>query len=245
MKQVSTIIVFLFVFLDAKCSMSDSLLIRYSDWDIETTNISTCSNFERVNGYDKEFLISQPLYIDSLKNLLTHVQVTEDDYFCVRCKLYIFEGDTVKQRICMNKTHIAFNGKTYANNDSIRTYLSYLMQIQTPTSFERFWPEIMGADYIGGKDALYQLLTSKTDEITRQMNYTKTIIMNIACKADKSGNTIDAEVKIVKPQIQTETEKTIASKIREYLITSIYWQEDLDRTPYDTIYFPFRYTNDK
>lgn len=241
-KTLFFVIAFLFASLDGKCARTDSLLVRYSDWNRVTTNVSTCSNYEWRNGYEKEYLISSSCYIDSLKNLLANIQETDNIYFPVLCKLYIFDSDTVKQTICMNKAYLKYKGKTYTNNETIINYINHLMQMHTPyNSGGRFWPDITGANYIGGRSALYQLLTKKIDEITHQKSCINTIIMNITCRADKDGKTTDAEIKVVKPSQTTEIEKLIVKELKEYIINNIYWEEDLDREIYDVIYFTIRY----
>ena len=246
MKTLFFVIAFIIASLDAKCAGTDSLLIRYSDWNEVTTNISTCSNFEWRNGYEKEYLISSSCYIDSLKNLLAKVQETDNIYFPVLSKLYIFDSDTVKQTICMNKAYLKCKGKTYTNNETIINYINYLMQMHTPYNSERrFWPDIIGANYIGGIKALNQLLTKKIDEITYQTSCVNTIIMNITCRANKDGKTTDAEIKVVRPYQITEIERLIVKELKEYIINNIYWEADLDREIYDVIYFTIRYSRTK
>ena len=68
------IILFLFVAQGIKGNEADSLLIRYSDWNMEPSHVSTCSNFEVLNGYEEEFIIPTSSHVDSLKKLLTHLQ---------------------------------------------------------------------------------------------------------------------------------------------------------------------------
>lgn len=198
-----------------------------------------------MHGYDKEYVVSFHEHVDSLKALLVHLEEIKDDYFPVKCKLYIFDSDTIKQKICMNKTHIALNGKTYANKDSIINYVNHLMLVYSPCNTERFIPDIIGADYIEGKANLYNLLVNKIDEIACSMNYKGTIILRLKCKADKNGNTTDAEISIVKPKRQNRKEKIIAKKIREYVIHNIFWNKDIDRGMYDIIYFSIRYSGKK
>ena len=127
METLFFIISFLFASVEATCASTDSLLIRYSDWNRDPTHVSTCSNFEWMNGYEKEYLITSSCYIDSLKNLLANVQETENKYFPVTCKLYIFDSDTAKQIICMNDAYLKCKGKTYTNSEAIINYINHLM----------------------------------------------------------------------------------------------------------------------
>jgi len=235
------LLLFIFAFSEAHSSETDSLLIRYSDWDIEPTHISTCSNFERMNGYQKEYVVFSRCHVDSLKLLLANLQETEDEYFPVRCKLYIFDSDTIKEKICMNKSNIVLNGKNYANNDVILSYIDYLMSQYPQCDTERFLPDYMGDEYIAGKDSLYNLLNDRIDDIAYRINYSGTLIMNIKCNADKMGKTIGTFVRIVKPQNASKAEKRIAKYIRNFIIHHIIWKEDIDRSVYDNISFSIKY----
>jgi len=239
------IIYFLFAFWGTNHARTDSLMIRYCDWNRETIHISTCSNFEWMNGYEKEYVVYLPYHVDSLKAMLTNLQVKEDEYFPVRCKLYFFNSDTIKQKVCMNRTSIAMNGKTYANNDSIIKYINDLMLKYSPCDTERFFPDNIGADYIEGNDSLYNLLLERVNEIACAMDYKRTIILRIKCWSNKSGKTTDAEVSIVKPQKYAKNEKKIARQLKDYIKKNIYWKKDIDRSKYDIIYFPIRYSGGK
>jgi len=70
MKKVLLLLLFSFALLGTNSARTDSLMIRYSDWNRETIDISTCSNFEWMHGYDKEYVVSFHEHVDSLKALL-------------------------------------------------------------------------------------------------------------------------------------------------------------------------------
>jgi hypothetical protein len=232
---------FIFAFSEVQSSETDSLLIRYSDWDIEPTHISTCSNFERLNGYQKEYVVFSRCHVDSLKLLLANLQEKDDEYFPVRCKLYIFDSDTIKEKICINKSNIMLNGKNYANNDTIIRYINYLMNIYPQCDTERFLPDYLGDEYITGKDSLYNLLKNRINDIAYHINYYGEFVMNIKCNADKKGRTIGTAVRIVKPQNASKAEKRIARQIRKFIIHHISWKEDVDRSIFDDISFSIKY----
>ena len=237
------ILLFLFVAQGIEGNEADSLLIRYSDWNIGPSHISTCSNFEVLNGYEEEFIIPTSSHVDSLKKLLTHLQEQEDRYFPIRCKLYIFCGDAVREKICMNKSTIAYKGKTYANNDTIVCFINQLMHNFPSCNSKRFLPDIIGANYVEGRDSLYRLLTKELDKWASTYFYRGTTIMTIRCKANKNGKTTNADVKIRKPEHPNKAERKMAEKLRHYMISHIRWEEDPDRSPYDFIIFTIRYDN--
>ena len=110
-KVIICLLSLLMVSLHLQSARVDSLLIRYNDWDTQLINISTCSNFERLRGYNKEIIVSETRYVDSLKFLLSDLVETEDEYFPVSCKIYIFDTDTVRLKICMNRNYVIQNGK--------------------------------------------------------------------------------------------------------------------------------------
>ena len=237
------LLLFLFTALGSRGQKADSLLIRYSNWNIEPSHVSTCSNFEVMNGYEKEFIIPTSNHVDSLKRLLTNLQEQEDRYFPVRCKLYIFSCDTIREKICMNKNSIAYKGKTYANNDIITGFITQLMRDFTPCESKRFLPDIIGANYVEGRDSLYHLLTKELDKWASSYFYCGTTIMTISCKADKNGKTTSAVVKIREPEHPNKAERKMAEKLRQYMISHIRWEEDPDRSSYDNILFTIRYNN--
>lgn len=105
----------------------------------------------------------------------------------------------------------------------------------------RFFPDIIGADYVEGKDSLYNLLLKEIDRIACSVKYKGTLILGIKCEADKNGKTRNAEVSIVRPQKHTKKETKIANMLREYIINNISWRRDIDRGIYDNIYFTIRY----
>lgn len=65
MKKVLLLLLFSFALLGTNSARTDSLMIRYSDWNRETIDISTCSNFEWMHGYDKEYVVSFHEHVDS------------------------------------------------------------------------------------------------------------------------------------------------------------------------------------
>ena len=237
------IILFLFVAQGIKGNEADSLLIRYSDWNVDPSHVSTCSNFEVLNGYEKEFIIPTSIHVDSLEKLLAHLQEQEDIYFPVRCKIYIFSGDTVREKICMNKTTIAYRGKTYDNNDTIVCFINQLMHDFPSCKSERFLPDIIGANYVEGRDSLYHLLTKELEKWASTYFYCGTTIFTVRCKANKKGKTTSADIKIRKPEFPNKTERRMAELLRQYMISHIRWEEDPDRSPYDFIIFTIRYSN--
>lgn len=241
MKKVVLIILSLVVSLQIKSKGTDSLMIRYSNWDVTYVHISTCSNFETYNGYENEYVVSSTDHVDSLKALLCHLQETDDTYFPVRCKLYIFDTDTIKQKICMNKTYIALGGKTFLNNEKVIKYINFLMSEYSPCNSKRFLPDKMGANYIGGKNGLYSMLYKELDRMASSFDYFGRMVMNIKCKADKKGRTVQVDVGIVKPKKPTKTEKRIARKMAKYIKNNVIWEEDPERSDYDMIMFPLGY----
>jgi len=241
MEKIVILLSFLFAFWGTNSAKTDSLLIRYSDLNRETINISTCSNFEWRNGYEREIVVSSQNHVDTLKALLDHLQEIEDEYFPVRCKMYIFDSDTIKQKICLNKTSIAFNGKVYANNDSIINYINHLMLDYPSSDTRRFFPDIIGADYVEGKDSLYNLLLKEIDILASSAKYKGSLILGIKCEADKNGKTRNAEVSIIRPQKHTKKELEITNNLRDYIIRNIFWRREINRGIHDIIYFTIRY----
>ena len=114
-KVIILLLSLLMVSLHAQSARVDSLLIRFNDWDTQPIHVSTCSNFERLRGYNKEIIVSETRYVDSLKFLLSDLVETEDVYFPVSCKIYIYDTDTVRLKICMNRNYVILNGKMYIN----------------------------------------------------------------------------------------------------------------------------------
>ena len=241
MKKILLLLSFLFLSIETNCANIDSLMIRYDDWDKYPVQVSTCSNFERQNGYTEEYIVSSRNHIDTLKHLLSRLPETEDVYFPVRCKLYFFDSDTVRQEVCMNKTYIVQNGKTYANNDTIVNYINRMRCESTPSDDKRFMPDHIGANYIEGNDSLYRLLQKKIDEVAYSLKYKGTLVMSVKCTADKEGNTTDAKVKVIKPQITTRKEENIAQQLMEYLVCNVLWEKDINRGKLDRISFSIRY----
>ena len=216
-KVIICLLSLLMVSLHLQSARVDSLLIRYNDWDTQLINISTCSNFERLRGYNKEIIVSETRYVDSLKFLLSDLVETEDEYFPVSCKIYIFDTDTVRLKICMNRNYVIQNGK-------------------------RFLPDIMGANYARGKQHLYNLLYEKLGEISISANYKGNMIMNIRCKADKKGKTTDVKISIVNPQKPSNKERSIVRKLAKFIKDNIFWVEDGERGAFDWISFTIRYS---
>ncbi len=241
MKKILLLLSFLFLSIETNCANIDSLMIRYDDWDKYPVQVSTCSNFERQNGYTEEYIVSSRNHIDTLKHLLSRLPETEDVYFPVRCKLYFFDSDTVRQEVCMNKTYIVQNGKTYANNDTIVNYINRMRCESTPSDDKRFMPDHIGANYIEGNDSLFLLLQKKIDEIACFLKYEGEMVMSVKCKADKEGNTTDTKVKVIRPQIPTKIEEDIAQRLREYVISDVHWEKDINRGTLDWIIFSIRY----
>lgn len=241
MKKIILLILALFVFINSRGAITDTLMIRYSDWDRVTTNVSTCSNFEIYNGYEEEYVVSLSSHNDTLKTLLSHLQEKEDEYFPVRCKLYFYDTDTIRQKVCMNKTNIALDGKTFANNDKIINYINHLRKEYAPSNTNRFMPNYMGANYVEGNDSLYRLLTNVLDSITASCQYHGLMILSIKCKAAKNGATTDTKVEIKKPKQPTKVECYIAKKLRKYIRKNIYWERDIERNNFDHIAFAIRY----
>lgn len=241
MKKVLLLLSFMFLFIGTNSANNDSLMIRYDEWDKDPVHVSTCSNFERQNGYTEEYIVSSHNHIDTLKHLLSCLSETEDVYFPVRCKLYFFDSNIVKQVVCMNKTYVALNGKTYANNDTIVNYINLLRCENTPSDDKRFFPNQIGANYIEGNDSLYRLLQKKIDEVAYSLKYKGTLVMSVKCTADKEGNTTDAKVKVIKPQITTRKEENIAQQLMEYLVCNVLWEKDINRGKLDRISFSIRY----
>lgn len=235
----------LMVSLHVQSARVDSLLIRFNDWDTQPIHVSTCSNFERLRGYNKEIIVSETRYVDSLELLLSDLVETEDVYFPVSCKIYIFDTDTVRQKICMNRNYVIQNGKMYINNDLIVCFVNNLL-VQYPLSnSKRFLPDIMGANYVGEKQHLYNLLYEKLEEISLSANYKGNMIMNIRCKADKKGKTTDVKISIVNPQKPSNKERSIVKKFAKYIKDNVFWEEDGERGAFDWISFPMRCHRDR
>lgn len=242
-KVIICLLSLLMVSLHLQSARVDSLLIRYNDWDTQLINISTCSNFERLRGYNKEIIVPETRYVDSLKFLLSDLVETEDEYFPVSCKIYIFDTDTVRLKICMNRNYVIQNGKMYRNNDSIVFFVNNLMVQHSISDSKRFLPDIMGANYARGKQHLYNLLYKKLGEISISANYKGNMIMNIRCKADKKGKTTDVKISIVNPQKPSNKERSIVRKLAKFIKDNIFWEEDGERGPFDWISFPIRYSS--
>ncbi len=232
----------LMVSLHVQSARVDSLLIRFNDWDTQPIHVSTCSNFERLRGYNKEIIVSETRYVDSLKLLLSDLVETEDVYFPVSCKIYIFDTDTVRLKICMNRNYVIQNGKMYRNNDSIVFFVNNLMVQHSISDSKRFLPDIMGANYARGKQHLYNLLYEKLGEISISANYKGNMIMNIRCKADKKGKTTDVKISIVNPQKPSNKERSIVRKLAKFIKDNIFWVEDGERGAFDWISFTIRYS---
>ena len=66
--------------------------------------------------------------------------------------------------------------------------------------------------------------------------------MNIRCKADKKGKTTDVKISIVNPQKPNNKERSIARKLANYIKDNVFWEEDGERSSYDWISFPIRYS---
>lgn len=241
-KVIILLLSLLMVSLHVQSARVDSLLIRFNDWDTQPIHVSTCSNFERLRGYNKEIIVSETRYVDSLKFLLSDLVETEDVYFPVSCKIYIFNTDTVRLKICMNRNYVILNGKMYINNDSIVCFVNNLMNRHSLSDSKRFLPDIMGANYVGEKQHLYNLLYEKLGEIFVSANYKGNMIMNIRCKADKKGKTTDVKISIVNPQKPNNKERSIARKLAKFIKDNVFWEEDGERSSYDWISFPIRYS---
>ena len=239
-KVIIFLLSLLMVSLHVQSARVDSLLIRFNDWDTQPIHVSTCSNFERLRGYNKEIIVSETRYVDSLKLLLSDLVETEDVYFPVSCKIYIFDTDTVRLKICMNRNYVIQNGKMYINNDLIVCFVNNLL-VQYPLSnSKKFLPDIMGANYVGEKQHLYNLLYEKLEEISFSANYKGNMIMNIRCKADKKGKTTDVKISIVNPQKPSNKERSIVRKFAKYIKDNVFWEEDEERGTFDWISFPMR-----
>ena len=241
-KVIIFILSLLMASLHVQSARVDSLLIRFNDWDTQTIHVSTCSNFESLRGYNKEIMVSETIYVDSLKYLLSDLVETDDEYFPVSCKIYIFDTDTVRKKICMNKKYVIQNGKMYVNNDSIVSFVNNLIAQHSLSDSKRFIPDIMGANYIGGIQNLYNLLYEKIGEFSVSADYKGNMIMNIRCKADKNGKTTDVKISIVNPKKPSNKECSIVRKLAKYIKDNIFWEEDTERGPFDWISFPLRYS---
>ena len=241
-KVIIFLLSLLMVSLHVQSAGVDSLLIRFNDWDTYPIHVSTCSNFERLRGYDKEIIVSATSHVDSLKSLLTDLVETEDVYFPVSCKIYIFDSDTVRLKICMNRNFVIQNGKMFINNDSIVSFVNNLIAQHSLSDSKRFLPDIMGANYIRGKQHLYNLLYEKLGEISVSADYKGNMIMNVRCKADKKGRTTDVRISIVNPQKPSYKERSIVRKLAKYIKDNVFWEEDGERSSYDWISFPIRYS---
>ena len=232
---------FLIVSMHVQSARVDSLLIRFNDWDIQPIHVSTCSNFESLRGYNKEIIVSESRHVDSLKCLLSDLVETEDVYFPVSCKIYIFDTDTVCQKICINKNYVIQNGKMYINNNYIVSFVDFLLALHSPSDSERFLPDVMGANYVGEKQHLYDLINNKLKEIAVSANYKGNMIMNIRCKADKKGRTTDVIISLANSKKPSKKERSIVKKLTMYIKDNIFWKEDGERSSLDWISLSIRY----
>ena len=240
--RISLLLICLFLSLQVKSTEKDSLLIRFNSWDKHPVHLSTCSNFEVMNGYKDEYIIPSES-VDTLKLLLNNLETAEDIYFPVGCKLYFFHNDTISLKVCMNRKYIAQNGLVYFNNDTIVEFINHLMGSFLPNvkSDNRFLPDIMGANYEGGMRKLYRTLNEELYKLSAIINYSGTMIMKISCEANKEGRTTQAEVKIVNPMQPSRKEYALAHRLRKFIKKHIVWVKDCDRGPYDHILFSVRF----
>ncbi len=241
-RKICLLLTFLFLSLHVESMEKDSLLIRYNSWDIQPVHISTCSNFEVLNGYKDEYIIPSES-VDTLKSLLSNLKTAENNYFPVGCKLYFFHNDTISLKVCLNRNYIAKNGRIYVNNDTIVKYINHLMSSFLPNvnSDNRFLPDIVGANFEGGVQKLYYTLNEELNTLSETINYSGTMIMKISCEANKEGRTTQAEVKIVSPLQPSRKEYALARRIRRFIKKNIVWIKDCDRGPYDHILFSIRF----
>ena len=130
----------------------------------------------------------------------------------------------------------------YRNNDSIVRFVNNLIAQHPLSDSKRFLPDIMGANYIRGKQHLYNLLYNKLREISVSADYKGNMIMNVRCKADKKGRTTDVKISIVNPQKPSYKERSIIRKLAKYIKDNVFWEEDGERSSYDWISFPIRYS---
>ncbi len=215
---------------------ADALIIRFFTWNIDDVpHLITCNNYESEIPF-QEYKITDTSAIELLNNEIDYLQMTHEQDFCVACKLLCVKNGIVNKVICLNKKYIMINGKVYFCDNTIVNTLDSIMNKNT-LSTERLnnTQEKSGEEYCGGKEELYNLLSSYYHKLERKYNINGITTLEIFCKADKKGKTKFANIKLYNKEINSEDKLKMEKEINKWFLHKIRWRKNDTRMNADWI----------
>lgn len=223
----------------------DTLIIRFFTWEVvDVPHLITCINYETEVPY-KEYVVTDTSAINTINEKIKDLHSTQEQDFCVACKLLCIKNGTISDIICLNKDYIMIDGKVFSCDRSIVNIIDTLIN-KIPPSKEKFSykPEKFGAEYCKGKEELNKLLSSYYNKIKKEYKIKGITKFEILCKANKKGYTKTVKVKLYNKDISSTDKHKIENNITEWFKRKIKWKKNNTRMNADWINIYFKSPDD-
>lgn len=215
---------------------ADTLIIRFLTWNVgDVPHFTTCINYESEVPFH-EYKITDTSAIDILNNEIDCLKKTQEQDFCVACKLLCVKNGIVNNVLCMNTKYIMINGNVYLCDKSIVNTIDTLMnRITLSTERFNYVPEKFGGDYCKGREELYNILSIYYRKLGIKYNISGPTKIEISCKANKKGKTKVVNVRLHNKGINREDKIKIEESINKWFLRKIRWKKNNTRMKADWI----------
>ena len=231
--------------IHARVIDADTLIIRFFTWEVvDVPHLITCINYETEVPY-KEYAVTETSAINTINEKFKDLHSTQEQDFCVACKLLCIKNGAISNIICLNKDYIMIDGKVFSCDRSIVNIIDTLTN-KTPPSEKKisYKPEKFGAEYCKGKEELNKLLSSYYNKIKKTYQIKGITKFEILCKASKKGYTKTVQVKLYNKNINSTDRQKIENYITEWFKRKIKWKKNNTRMNADWINIYFKSPDD-
>lgn len=221
----------------SKCEVDSIIMIYSSNWYI-ATDIPT-SNSDFVDMAKQRFSITDTDIIKRFMKELESIKPIKNKRPNVRCKIYIFSGDSIAMTISCSIGNLLYKGQTYEFSDSLFSLVDGIVNTSEWTIPSREEFPLYSNHRITEDEQINQLLKScfysQRDSIP-EGNYHILVV----CTADIYGNTLDVRFHDM-PSWFKEKEEDMKSLFVKYLK----WNYNPERSPMETYLFSITLSNER
>lgn len=212
----------------------DTLIVRFFSWDMDDSPHAVRPlNFEYEVPY-KEYIITDDSVISSIRTALKNEQKGISDSFNVGCKLIFVKNGNVESVVSMNSDYIRYKGKVFLNN-STKEIIDNIFNVHKENRIlDKYLPDRNESEYIGGKEELFNLLSSNFPKILNGIELKNDVKFRVRCKASTNGKTLCADIDVYGSCSQDE-KNVIRKRLKSFFLHNVRWKRNLDRTKNDII----------